>query len=304
MVRLIIRRNNYRSMWKEGGGGEKMAKLVVLDKKDLQSFGKVVIIGDLHGDLKSLKSALRTADSAKDGIIFLGDYADRGQSGIEVINIVDSLIKKNPRNVFALKGNHEDYPDGYPGFDYYNYPSLVNQVKKKRGSWEDYFKSTFEPFVDRLQLAIIVPGEMLFVHGGISSKIESLKDLEYPTAKVEKDILWSDPTEEEGESPSNRGAELIKFGPDITKNVCKKLSVKKIIRSHEPSRVDQAGAPCYSHGGRVLTTSTTTAYYDGITHEPYRPYVLSISTADFSVECYQIFADKGPEKTEIVSCRS
>jgi len=88
-----------------------MSKLVVIDEQQLKTFRSLAIIGDLHCDYDALKFARKIVDPTKDGIIFLGDYADRGLSGIEVIDTVDSLIKEYPPNVFALKGNHEDYTE-------------------------------------------------------------------------------------------------------------------------------------------------------------------------------------------------
>lgn len=273
-----------------------MSRLFVLDDRQLQTFKKLAVIGDLHGDYDALKSALSIVNPIKDGIIFLGDYADRGPYGVEVIDAVDSLMRNHSRNVFALKGNHEDYTEfGEPAFCP---ASLTKEASKKRGDWQKYFTSTFKPFVKSLLLAVIIPGETLFVHGGISSKIKSLKDLENPASDIEEDVLWSDPTEVQGEDLNSRGFGVA-FGPDISKNVCQKVGIKRIIRSHEPSRVAKAGGPCYSHDCRVLTTSTTTSYKD----PRYKPFILSISPADFSIKCLRIDADP-PIESEIVSCKS
>lgn len=45
-------------------------------------------------------------------LIFLGDYADRGPKGVEVIDSVEELIGKYPGRLIALRGNHEDYTEG------------------------------------------------------------------------------------------------------------------------------------------------------------------------------------------------
>ncbi len=87
----------------------------------------------------------------------------------------------------ALKGNHEDYSkDGEPQFDLCTF---IGEAGKKRKNWRRYFQKELEPFIKRLYLAAIIPGEFLFVHGGVSSKIRSLDDLKYPTREVEIDIL-------------------------------------------------------------------------------------------------------------------
>jgi hypothetical protein len=128
-----------------------------------------------------------------------------------------------------------------------------------------------------LYLAAIIPGEVLFVHGGISSKIKDRKSLENPTPDIELDILWSDPADENGEQFNNRGAG-VEFGQDVTKEVCRRLDVKRIVRSHEPKKASDG--PCYEHDGRVITTNGT-GVYGG------KPFLLVIDMDDiseFSVE--------------------
>jgi len=247
-----------------------MAKLVTLKEEQLQRFRRLIVLGDVHGDYETLESALRIADPAKDGIILLGDYADRGPFGIEVVDAVCSLVKKHLGNVFALKGNHEDYKDsGAPEF----WPcDLIDEAERKRGDWHSYFENTFNPFVKRLKLAVIVPGETLFVHGGISSKIRSLDDLKHPTKTVEKDILWSDPFEGRGERENERGCG-VEFGADVTESVCKLLGVERIVRSHQPTKA--LIGPFYSHDSRVITVSSTSVYNG-------RPFILTINPSDSS----------------------
>jgi len=60
----------------------------------------------------------------------------------------------------------------------------------------------------------------------------------------------------------------------------------------------EAGGPCYSHGGRVITTSTTTSGYP-----LFQPFILKIDPADFSIKCLQIDADP-PIESEIVNFKS
>jgi serine/threonine-protein phosphatase PP1 catalytic subunit len=251
-----------------------------------------LVVGDLHGDYASLRTLLNIFNPNKDGLLFLGDYADRGKSGVEVIETVDVLTKKHPKNVFPLKGNHEDYSEaGSPKF----YPChLTEEANEKMGDWQSYFENKLEPFIKSLHLCVVVPDEALFVHGGISSKIERLNDLEHPAPDVEADVLWSDPFEGNGEYPNlNRGVGVM-FGIDITMKVCERLGVKRIIRSHEPIKVRCAGGPCYSHDRRIITTSTTSVYGG-------QPFVLSINPRDFSCNCYRIGTDS-LVKSRIVDC--
>jgi len=249
-----------------------VSKLCELAEKQLLRFRKIAVFGDLHGDLAALQFGLDKVDPAKDGIIFLGDYADRGPSGIEVIDSINTLRRNHPRNVFALKGNHEDYTEtGTPSF----WPrGLIDEAREKRRDWHDYFNGTFKPFVDSLCIAVNVPGETLFVHGGISSKIKSAEDLKHPTRDIERDILWSDPFEGCGEYPNwERGGAGVEFGTDVSETVCKLLAVKRIVRSHQPAKA--LTGPSYMHNGRVVTISSTSVYGG-------EPFFLGINPSDFS----------------------
>ncbi len=249
-----------------------MSKLIQLDKKQVQRSRTFAIIGDLHGDHEALQAALKITDPRKDGILFLGDYADRGPSGKEVIGIVDWLKKDFTQNVFALKGNHEDYSEsGQPEF----WPcTLIDEVQRKGNEWQTYFQNTLKPFIQTLPIAAILPGETLFVHGGVSTKIRCEEDLIDPTRDVELDILWSDPFDGEGERSNwERGGVGVAFGQDVTEKVCKTLDVKRIIRSHEPGKA--MTGPFCSHNERVITVSSTSVYGGA-------PFLLSLNPADLS----------------------
>jgi hypothetical protein len=249
-----------------------MMTLFELDKKWLLNIKRLLIVGDLHGDYFTLKDILYFFNPIQDGIIFLGDYADRGEYGIEVIDTIRYLLMKYPNRIVALKGNHEDYTSqGYPTFSPYD---LIGEVKIKRGSWSRYFSNCLKPFFEKLFLTALIPGEILFVHGGISSKIKDINDLKKPSIDVEKDILWSDPFDGYGEYPNRRGIG-VEFGVDITIKISKKLNVKKIIRSHEPRKA--VNGPYYEHEGKVITVNSTRVY--GI-----KPFFLIIKTSDFEID--------------------
>jgi len=232
------------------------SRLYEFKKDQLQKLERILVVGDVHGDHDSLSSLLEIFDPVKDNVVFLGDYADRGSKGIEVIETVNSLVKKYPKNVVALKGNHEDYSEyGNPKFS----PcTLISEAEEKKRSWIEYFQQELKPFIEKLYLAAMIPNETLFVHGGISSKIKTLDDLRYPNREIEEDIIWSDPASDEyTEGPNPRGAGVL-FGKDIVDNIHKSFGVKRIIRSHEPTKASTK--PCYEYDGRVITINSTNVY--------------------------------------------
>jgi len=225
----------------------------------LFDFDEIFVIGDLHGDFQIFKKIVEIFEkelerNEKVCLLFLGDYADRGDFGVEIIEGLIDLKKKYPRNVVALRGNHEVYDDlGNPKF---RPCDLIYEVAEKRGIWKDYFESTLKDFFKSLLIAAIFD-KILFVHGGISSKIKELGDLINPSEIIEEDILWSDPFEGFGEYPNPRGAGVL-FGRDISEKVLKSLSLEKLVRSHQPQKA--TNGIFLEHEGKVITINSTRVY--------------------------------------------
>jgi predicted phosphodiesterase len=229
------------------------ASLIVVEPA---KYGKIGVVGDIHGDYQTLQRLLKAVDLEGDLLVFLGDYADRGPDGIEVIRTITELRKKHPQNVIALKGNHEDFTqDGIPNF---NPCTLIGEAEAKLGNWGLYFEEELLPFIETLPLACLLAGNALLVHGGVSSKITSQKDLEEPSEELCIDLLWSDPFDGKGEDPNfGRGAG-VEFGADVSKAVCAALGVERIVRSHQPQLAAQK--PNAMHDGRLITLNATTVY--------------------------------------------
>ncbi|MED5453505.1 MAG: metallophosphoesterase [Verrucomicrobiota bacterium] len=80
---------------------------------------EVIFHGDFHGDIHSFIAMLDSLNKSGtlDGfrlvkpntyMVFLGDYTDRGNFGIEVLYTLLRLKLENPEKVFMSRGNHED----------------------------------------------------------------------------------------------------------------------------------------------------------------------------------------------------
>ena len=90
-----------------------------VQKRLLPPGSKVLLQGDLHGDIHSLLAVLGRLQER--GVLqgfqiidpnfsmaFLGDYTDRGVYGVEVIYTLLRLQVANPGRVLLIRGNHED----------------------------------------------------------------------------------------------------------------------------------------------------------------------------------------------------
>ena len=103
----------------EGGRVSKECLLTIMDKVRqvlkqeanlLRVDGKVVIVGDVHGQFYDLVAMLRKLSNRSgppNKILFLGDYVDRGNYGPEVALYLFVLKLKHPNDIFLLRGNHE-----------------------------------------------------------------------------------------------------------------------------------------------------------------------------------------------------
>lgn len=238
--------------------------LVIIPEQSCRK-SEIIIAGDIHGDLQSFENVVKLFNPQRNLLFFLGDYADRGPNGVEVIKGVSELLISFPNRVFALQGNHEMFTsEGEPTFRPF---TLRQEVHGKNQNWKDYFFNQLKPFLDKLKLGILIPGEVLFVHGGISPEITTIQDIRNPTCNTRDNILWSDPTTHQGVSINRRGIG-VEFGPDVTEQICERLDIKHIVRSHEPQKA--ISGPYLTHSDRVITISTTRLYGG-------RPFVLILN---------------------------
>ena len=85
---------------------EEFNKVINMSPRNVDSYQKVHIFGDLHGNLKPLNEYFNDHPIKDDDLyIFTGDYFDRGFENIEVFNFIKEKIEK--KNFIFLIGNHE-----------------------------------------------------------------------------------------------------------------------------------------------------------------------------------------------------
>lgn len=218
--------------------------------------GEAIVVGDIHGDLESLRYILHKSkflEKALDGhniyLIFLGDYGDRGEYSPEVYHVTLTLKKSFPEKVILLQGNHEGPEDllAHPH-------DLPYHMRRKFGlDWSIAYRELSQLF-RRFYTAVLVSGRYVMLHGGAPSRAKSIEDLafaylKHPSESHLEEILWSDPSDWiSGVYPSPRGAGYL-FGEDITDKFLNLLGVKFLIRGHEPA--DEGYK--FNHQGKVLT---------------------------------------------------
>jgi protein phosphatase len=239
--------------WKHG-----MERLNILGRLiRMPPDGEITVVGDLHGDLMSLRqilfetSFLDEIQRKRDVyLIFLGDYGDRGIYSPEVYYIILTLKRSFPDNVILLQGNHEGPEDllAHP----HDLPHHLRRKFGLEGGLKVY--GELSQLFRRFYTAVIIEGSIVMLHGGVPSEAESIEDLafayeKHPAESHLEEILWSDPIDElRGKYPSPRGAGYL-FGEDVTDRFLKVLGVKLLVRGHEPAD----GGYKFNHGGKILT---------------------------------------------------
>lgn len=108
--------------------GDKRGENSSFVEKNYIAMEQVLVIGDIHGAGFSLQALFDDwiakgfmyddyTLAAGFHVVFLGDYVDRGEAGIEVLAQLLYLKIKNPTQVTLIRGNHEDLEiNGQYGF--------------------------------------------------------------------------------------------------------------------------------------------------------------------------------------------
>ncbi|MDW8043325.1 MAG: metallophosphoesterase [Nitrososphaerota archaeon] len=215
--------------------------------------GKVLVIGDLHGDLESLESSLELVDRY-DVLIFLGDFVDRGPHQLEVLaELMRAKVEFRDR-VLLIRGNHETAQMNY-AYGFYHV------VARRFGAGA--YGLVAELFSE-LPIFAVVNGETMAVHGGIPRGVRSVGELmgvRKQGEDLEDDVvvqmLWNDPDESiEDFGPSWRGPGIYTYGRRAVASFLSASGLKRIVRAHEP---DPDGLR-YSFGGSVITVFSCRHY--------------------------------------------
>ncbi len=150
-------------------------------------------IGDIHGCLDKLEDLVSLIDPGSgDRLVFLGDYIDRGESVVEVIDFLIELAHRF--ECIFLRGNHEDM---FLSFLEFGSNQTIFFANGGRKTVESYLRP--ERFISGDQVARIMPEahrdffshlkwyhmdeDYLYVHAGIKPGVKIVD-------QDRQDLIW------------------------------------------------------------------------------------------------------------------
>lgn len=190
----------------------------------------IKIVGDIHGQYTDLLRMFEMGGfPPNENYLFLGDYVDRGKSGLETILLLLCYKLKYPENFFLLRGNHE-CANVTRVYGFYDECKRRCNIKM----WK-----TFIDVFNCLPVAAIVSDKIFCVHGGLSPSLAHMNDVralvrptDVPDYGLLNDLLWSDPAEMDKDWDSNeRGVSYI-FGKNVIREFLSKFDFDLICRAH------------------------------------------------------------------------
>ena len=215
----------------------------------------IKIVGDTHGQFQDVLNIFKTYGypSTENPYLFNGDYVDRGSMSIEILIALFAWKLANPDCIHMNRGNHEaNTMNSMYGFE--------RECKAKYG--KKSFKAMSDLF-NLMPLGHVINGKVLVVHGGLfkdeSVTIEAIQGMDRfgqpPANGPLNDILWSDPMEQEGFAPSERGVTST-FGPDVTERFLTRNNLELLVRSHQV----QENGYSVMHNGKCITVFSAPNY--------------------------------------------
>jgi 3',5'-cyclic AMP phosphodiesterase CpdA len=214
------------------------AKLIQLES------GKVIFVGDTHGDLEASEKIIHRYLKSKNKLVFLGDYVDRGPASLENINFLLGQKIKHPDSLYLLMGNHEGYAVG--SFHPADFWERLDAELRQR----------YSEVLSRLPLAVSTPNGIIALHGALPD-VTGLEDINRtkPGSAEWHQITWGDWQERAekflGIDPYTGRPQ---FGRGWFEEIMSRLGKNVLIRSHQPD------APPTMYGKRCLTIFTSSAY--------------------------------------------
>mmetsp|Transcript_18955 Transcript_18955/g.29621 ORF Transcript_18955/g.29621 Transcript_18955/m.29621 type:complete len:306 (-) Transcript_18955:157-1074(-) len=209
-----------------------MVKDLLVEESNVQPVqAPVTVCGDIHGQFYDLLELFKVGEEVPTtSYVFMGDFVDRGYNSVETFTFLMLLKARYPANITLLRGNHESRQiTQVYGF--------YEECQRKYGN-ANAWKYCTEVF-DFLNVAAVIDGRVLCVHGGLSPEIVTLDQMrlidrkqEIPHEGAFCDLMWSDPEDIEDWSVSPRGAGWL-FGSRVTAEFCDINGLELVCRAHQ-----------------------------------------------------------------------
>eukprot|EP01091_Cochliopodium_minus_P002550 TRINITY_DN1239_c0_g1_i1.p1 TRINITY_DN1239_c0_g1~~TRINITY_DN1239_c0_g1_i1.p1 ORF type:complete len:480 (+),score=155.71 TRINITY_DN1239_c0_g1_i1:28-1467(+) len=193
---------------------------------------QVTVCGDTHGQFYDLANIFKIngLPSEENPYLFNGDFVDRGSFSAETVITLLAFKIVFPHHFFLSRGNHETKAmNKMYGFE--------GEIREKYGNVSyDLFTAIF----NALPLAHTINKKVFICHGGLFEKdgikVDDINKVnrfnQPPESGIMNEILWSDPSETMGRSPSKRGTG-VSFGPDVVEKFLNDNNLDLLVRSHE-----------------------------------------------------------------------
>ena len=204
----------------------------------------LVIVGDIHGDMKSLYKILDEINfeifltNKNNKMIFLGDYVDRGSNSVAVLYTICKIKQTYPNSVILMRGNHEASEE----FPFQSY-DLPYDIEKYFGNDKsNKIHSLVLKFFRVLTVMTIIEDHLLMVHGGLPVCVnEPIGEMCFPsdrnkTLLLLEELLWNDPRAIENSTDweISRRHYGKHFGDAVTQKWLDITQTKVVVRGHEP----------------------------------------------------------------------
>lgn len=222
---------------------------------------QVFVISDIHGRFTMLEKLLTKWKRDEQRLIFLGDYINRGEDSLRVLQTVKQLVDEH--HAIALKGNHEamflewmQTPERRTQMfinigGIATIQSLKTFILERDLTIEQLVASIKDEHSDIIHWIETLPlyykwNHYFFAHAGINPYVEQ------PEHSSEEDLLW---IRDEFTQFPHRAAETIVFGHTPTANLNDDMS-SKVWLSPCTKKIGIDGGASYVEGqlnGVVLT---------------------------------------------------
>jgi hypothetical protein len=251
------------------------------------------IIGDLHGDLLALETALAQirslaaqGDSAPPRLIFLGDFVDDEGLALEVLLRVFELIVEAPQRVCVIAGNHDEALS-YDGKRFASSVSPSDFADFLNDNLAHEWIARAGKLALRLTAhaprALFFPDGLLVAHGGfplvdLHPTLEETGDWNAPACL--SDFVWSRAHPKARRKLPNRFSRGSQFGHEDFADFCALSArlgrpVTRMVRGHDHVEERYAIYPAY-HAHPLLTT---VALSRRLNRERFGPYERAPSLA-------------------------